>query len=60
MDLYFRNTKLAEKEPLEILGVTVDNKLTWTKHMSNISSRVGQRLGAMRKVVSKLAICGRA
>ena len=36
LDLIFGNTKLAEKEELEILGVTIDNKLTWIKHISHI------------------------
>ena len=52
--------KLGEREALEILGVTIDNKLTWTKHISNISSRAGQRLGALRRVANKLDIRGRA
>ena len=37
-DLFFGSTKLAEKNELEILGVTVDCKLTWTKHVSNVAS----------------------
>ena len=60
LDLLFGITKLAEKEELEILGVTVDSKLTWTKHISNVSSRVGQKLGALRKVANKLDVRGRA
>ena len=51
----FGNTKLAEKEELEI-----DNKLTWTKHISNISSSAEQRLGALRRVANKLDTRGRA
>ena len=35
LDLLFGNTKLAEKEELDILCVTINNKLTWTKHISN-------------------------
>ena len=37
-DLFFGSTKPAEKNALEILGVTVDCKLTWTKHVSNVAS----------------------
>ena len=37
-DLFFGSTKLAEKNELEILGVTVDSKLTWTKHVSNVAA----------------------
>ena len=39
LDLLFGTTKLAEKEELEIMGVAVDSKLTWTNHISNVSSR---------------------
>ena len=59
LDLLFGTTKLAEKEELEILGVRVDSKLTWTKHISNVSSRAGQ-MGAMRRVANKLVVRGRA
>ena len=58
--LYFRNTRLTEVDELQILGVTVDKKLTWNKHVSNISSRAGQRLGALRRIASKLDVLGRA
>ena len=37
-DLFFGSTKLAEKNELEILGVTVDCKLTWTKNVSNVAA----------------------
>ncbi|KAI8518836.1 hypothetical protein Bbelb_020930 [Branchiostoma belcheri] len=59
-DLFFGNTRLAEKDELEILGVTVDKKHTWAKHISNIGARVGQKLGAMRRVAQKLDTKGRA
>ena len=59
-DLFFGNTKLAEKDELEILGVTIDKKLTWTKHISNIAARAGQKLGALRRVANKLDAKGRA
>ena len=60
IDLYFGNTRLTEVDELQILGVTVDKKLTWNKHVSNISSRAGQRLGALRRIASKLDVLGRA
>ncbi|XP_019618294.1 PREDICTED: ATP-binding cassette sub-family A member 1-like [Branchiostoma belcheri] len=59
-DLFFGNTRLAEKDELDILGVTVDKKLTWAKHISNIGARAGQKLGAMRRVAQKLHTKGRA
>ena len=60
LDLYFGDTKLTETEELVILGVTVDRKLTWSKHISNITTRAGQKLGALRRVASKLDVSGRA
>ena len=36
--LFFGSTKLAENNELEILGVTVDCKLTWTEHVSNVAA----------------------
>ena len=63
LDLLFGTIKLAEKEEIEILGVTVDSTLTWTwwtKHISNVSSRAGQKLGALRRVANKLDVSGRA
>ena len=50
LDLLFGHTKLAQKQELEILGVTIDSKLTLTKHISNISLI----LGALRRVANKL------
>lgn len=46
-DLPFSSIKLSEKNELEILGVAVDCKLIWTKYLSNIAARVGQKLGAL-------------
>ncbi len=60
LDVLFGHTKLAEKQELEILSITMDSKLTWTKHISNISSRAGQRLGALRRVANKVDTRGRA
>ena len=52
--LFFGDIELPEKDELEILGITVDRKLTWswTKHICNSTARAGQKLGAPRKVVT--------
>ena len=59
-DLYFGNTKLAVETEISILGVAVDSKLLWSRHISNISKNAGQRLGALRKIANKLDTAGRA
>ena len=60
LDLLFGGTILAETNELVILGVTIDSKLTWKKHVCNIASRAGQKLGALRRVANKLDKTGRA
>ena len=52
--------KLVVKKELDILGVTIDSKLLWSRHISDISKRAGQRLGALRKVASKLDVVERS
>jgi len=59
-DLYFGTTKLAVVTDLSILGVAVDSKLLWSRHICNISKNAGQRLGALRKIANKLDTAGRA
>ena len=39
---------------LEILGVTTDSKLTWTKHVSNTAWRPGKKLGALRSSIQEV------
>ena len=45
---------------LDILGVTIDHKLSWSKHLTKISIRAGQKLAALRRVASKLTTESRA
>ena len=59
-DIYFGDCKLPSTEELEILGVTIDSKLTWAKHISGIATKAGQKLGALRKVANKLEAKGRS
>ena len=59
-DLYFGSTQLAVERELCILGVTFDSKLLWSRHISDISKKAGQRLGALRKIANKLDTAGRA
>ena len=60
LNLYFGNNSLDTRDEIEILGVILDRKLTWSKHIQSVASRAGQRHGALRKVANKLDIKGRA
>ena len=60
INLYLGDCQLAVQDELEILGVIIDSKLSWSKHISSIASRAGQKLGALRKVANKLDIRSRA
>ena len=42
-------TVLKESADLVILGVTIDAKMTFGKHLRRVSSAAAQRLGIMRK-----------
>ena len=42
-------TVLNESEDLEILGVSLDSKMTFEKHLRSVSRSVSQRLGIMRR-----------
>ena len=60
LNLYFGDCKLPSVDELEILGVSIDSKLTWSKHISAISTKAGQKFGALRKVANKLDTEGKA
>lgn len=53
-DLHFNGYRLTTTNKLDILDINVDNKLSWSEHLSKISIRAGQKLAAIRKVASKL------
>ena len=60
MDLLFDGHRLTSTNELDILGVTIDPKLSWSKHLTKISIRAGQKLAALRRVASKLTTESRA
>jgi len=46
-------------DKLSILGVSVEKKLTWKEHITNLTARAGQKLGALRRVATKLGAAGK-
>ena len=47
--LCISDTLLAESEFLTILGVTFDSRLTFERHLTNISANAARKLGIVRK-----------
>lgn len=60
MDLLFDGHRLTTTNQLDILGATIDHKLSWSKHLTKISIRAGQKLAAPRRVASELTAESRA
>ena len=48
-DLLINNAPLTPCNSFKILGVTLDSKFTFEKHVRNISSSVAQKIGILRK-----------
>ena len=48
-DLYIDNVPLATCDSFKILGVTLDSKFTFEKHVRNVSSSIAQKIGLLRK-----------
>ena len=59
-NLFYDGKAIPLEKEIKILGVTFDSKLTWNKHLSNVSGRAGQKLGALRRISSKLSVPGPA
>ena len=53
-NLFFGGYNLPLQNKLDILGVTFDSRLVWSRHLSKISKTAGQRLAALRKISSIL------
>lgn len=49
-----RNT-FEESEPIKLLGVQIDSKLTWESHIQYISKRISSRLYAIRQLKTKVS-----
>ena len=46
--LTFNGVTITESPTVNILGVTIDQKLNWTHHINTVATRVDQRLGILR------------
>ena len=51
----FDNLLLENSKEEVVLGVTIDNKLTFHSHNKNICRKAGQKLGALLKITNYLS-----
>ena len=50
MLLYIGNEKIVEVATHKVLGVTIDNNLSWTNHVNELTKRVSQKLYQLAKI----------
>lgn len=48
-DLFLSGEEIEEVEDVRLLGVTLDSKLTFEKHIRSLSSAIAQKTGLLRK-----------
>ena len=52
-DIFVDTTALEQVSNIKFLGVNLDNKLTWTHHISTITKTISRNIG----VINKLKFC---
>ena len=50
MPLYIGNEKSVEVATHKVLGITIDNNLSWTNHVNELTKRVSQKLYQLAKI----------
>ena len=50
MPLYIGNEKIVKVATHKVLGVTIDNNLSWTTHVNELTKRVSQKLYILAKI----------
>ena len=48
-DAYIYGEPLEFNNEAKYLGVTIDNKLTWRRHIENLKNRINKRTGILKK-----------
>lgn len=49
-NLSINNTRIETVSHSKFLGIHIDNKLTWSKHTSHVSSKISKSIGILKKV----------
>lgn len=53
-DLHISGTKIERKSEARFLGVIVDEKLSWTRHISTVKAKMARYIGIMHKIKNQL------
>ena len=52
LDVFVDNKRISRVSSSESLGLTMDENLTWSKHIDNISKKVSSGIGALKRMRS--------
>ena len=58
-DIYISNTKIERKSECRFLGVIIDDKLCWAKHINAVKAKMSRYVGIMYRIKSLLPVKAR-
>ena len=50
MSINVNEHQLARERTFKYLGITFTENLTWSDHLNNISTKINQRIGLLRRI----------
>ena len=50
LNLYINNNKIEQVRSFEYLGVTIDEKLSWSEHIKTVETKLSQACGALARL----------
>ena len=54
LDIAINNTVIQQVEELKLLGVIIDNKLSWDKHIQRVVTKMGNALSIIKRCAKYL------
>jgi hypothetical protein len=48
--IYINNQQLAREQTFKYLGITFSENLTWSDHINNVSIKINQRIGLLKRI----------